>query len=101
MPSEFSVARLLPSAVDASRHRFPAQGRSYIEVPHEAFRSQGECARRWGARPPLPAALSPRRVVRWHWAEAPPTGLACPCTVPTVLLSPQYHRKLPRRSLAS
>ncbi|ELK14243.1 Putative G-protein coupled receptor 133 [Pteropus alecto] len=39
--AEFSVARLLPSAADASHYRFPAQGHSYIEVPHEAFRSQG------------------------------------------------------------
>lgn len=39
--AEFLVARLLPSAADASHYRFPAQGHSYIEVPHEAFRSQG------------------------------------------------------------
>lgn len=72
------MARLLPSASDASHYRFPAQGRSYIEVPHEAFRSQGEHARRWPTAsalcsPPPCAAVSQRR------AAAPPAGLACSC----------------------
>ncbi|VFV31808.1 probable g-protein coupled receptor [Lynx pardinus] len=38
--AEFSVAKLLPEAINSSHYRFPAQGQSYIEVPHEAFRSQ-------------------------------------------------------------
>uniref|UniRef100_A0A8C9JKY2 Adhesion G protein-coupled receptor D1 n=1 Tax=Panthera tigris altaica TaxID=74533 RepID=A0A8C9JKY2_PANTA len=36
----FSVAKLLPEAINSSHYRFPAQGQSYIEVPHEAFCSQ-------------------------------------------------------------
>lgn len=43
------MAKLLPEAINSSHYRFPAQGQSYIEVPHEAFRSQGECSCR--ARP--------------------------------------------------
>ncbi|XP_011285992.2 adhesion G-protein coupled receptor D1 isoform X2 [Felis catus] len=38
--AEFSVAKLLPEAINSSHYRFPAQGQSYIQVPHEAFRSQ-------------------------------------------------------------
>ncbi|XP_042817743.1 adhesion G-protein coupled receptor D1 isoform X1 [Panthera tigris] len=38
--AEFSVAKLLPEAINSSHYRFPAQGQSYIEVPHEAFCSQ-------------------------------------------------------------
>uniref|UniRef100_A0A452V2H4 Adhesion G-protein coupled receptor D1 n=1 Tax=Ursus maritimus TaxID=29073 RepID=A0A452V2H4_URSMA len=38
--AEFSVAKLLPETINSSHYRFPAQGQSYIEVPHEAFRSQ-------------------------------------------------------------
>lgn len=41
--SEFSVAKLLPETINSSHYRFPAQGQSYIKVPHDAFRSQGEC----------------------------------------------------------
>ncbi|XP_016058606.1 PREDICTED: adhesion G-protein coupled receptor D1 [Miniopterus natalensis] len=39
--AEFSVAKLLPKTLNSSHYRFPAQGHSYIEIPHEAFRSQG------------------------------------------------------------
>ncbi|KAF0881638.1 AGRD1 protein, partial [Crocuta crocuta] len=38
--AEFSVAKLLPETINSSHYRFPAQGQSYIKVPHEAFRSQ-------------------------------------------------------------
>ncbi|XP_019524466.1 PREDICTED: adhesion G-protein coupled receptor D1 [Hipposideros armiger] len=38
--AEFSVAKLLPDATNSSHYRFPAQGHSYIEIPHEAFHSQ-------------------------------------------------------------
>ncbi|XP_036132719.1 adhesion G-protein coupled receptor D1 [Molossus molossus] len=38
--AEFSVAKLLPKTMNSSHYRFPAQGHSYIEIPHEAFRSQ-------------------------------------------------------------
>nr|XP_019604370.1 PREDICTED: adhesion G-protein coupled receptor D1 isoform X1 [Rhinolophus sinicus] len=38
--AEFSVAKLLPDSMNSSHYRFPAQGRSYIEIPHEAFHSQ-------------------------------------------------------------
>ncbi|XP_053785103.1 adhesion G-protein coupled receptor D1 isoform X2 [Desmodus rotundus] len=37
--AEFSVAKLLPKTVNFSHYRFPAQGHSYIEIPHEAFQS--------------------------------------------------------------
>ncbi|XP_045700304.1 adhesion G-protein coupled receptor D1 isoform X2 [Phyllostomus hastatus] len=37
--AEFSVAKLLPKTLNFSHYRFPAQGSSYIEIPHEAFRS--------------------------------------------------------------
>ncbi|KAM5312704.1 adhesion G-protein coupled receptor D1 isoform 2-T2 [Glossophaga mutica] len=37
--AEFSVAKLLPKTLNFSHYRFPAQGHSYIEIPHEAFRS--------------------------------------------------------------
>uniref|UniRef100_A0A9L0R196 Adhesion G-protein coupled receptor D1 n=1 Tax=Equus caballus TaxID=9796 RepID=A0A9L0R196_HORSE len=39
--AEFSVAKLLPKTMNSSHYRFPAQGQSYIEIPHEAFRNQG------------------------------------------------------------
>ncbi|XP_014642734.1 PREDICTED: adhesion G-protein coupled receptor D1 [Ceratotherium simum simum] len=39
--AEFSVAKLLPKTMNSSHYRFPAQGQSYIEIPHEAFRSPG------------------------------------------------------------
>ena len=45
LPSEFSVAKLLPKTVNFSHYRFPAQGHSYIEIPHEAFQSHGGCPR--------------------------------------------------------
>uniref|UniRef100_A0A673VFB9 Adhesion G protein-coupled receptor D1 n=1 Tax=Suricata suricatta TaxID=37032 RepID=A0A673VFB9_SURSU len=38
--AEFSVAKLLPKTINSSHYRFPAQGQSYIKVPHEAFHSQ-------------------------------------------------------------
>uniref|UniRef100_A0A8C0TB97 Adhesion G protein-coupled receptor D1 n=1 Tax=Canis lupus familiaris TaxID=9615 RepID=A0A8C0TB97_CANLF len=38
--AEFSVAKLLPETINSSHYRFPAQGQSYIKVPHDAFRSQ-------------------------------------------------------------
>lgn len=38
------MAKLLPETINSSHYRFPAQGQSYIKVPHEAFRSQGECS---------------------------------------------------------
>lgn len=38
--AEFSVAKLLPDAINSSHYRFPAQGNSYIQIPHEAFHSQ-------------------------------------------------------------
>ncbi|XP_070255700.1 adhesion G-protein coupled receptor D1 isoform X4 [Myotis yumanensis] len=37
--AEFSVAKLLPRALNSSHYRFPAQGHNYIEIPQEAFRS--------------------------------------------------------------
>lgn len=30
--------------MNSSHYRFPAQGQNYIEIPHEAFHSQGECS---------------------------------------------------------
>ncbi|XP_014400833.1 PREDICTED: adhesion G-protein coupled receptor D1, partial [Myotis brandtii] len=43
-PEEFSVAKLLPRALNSSHYRFPAQGHNYIEIPQEAFRSHGGIA---------------------------------------------------------
>ncbi|XP_036907754.1 adhesion G-protein coupled receptor D1 isoform X1 [Sturnira hondurensis] len=37
--AEFSVAKLPPKTLNFSHYRFPAQGHSYIEIPHEAFHS--------------------------------------------------------------
>ncbi|KAF6080387.1 adhesion G protein-coupled receptor D1 [Phyllostomus discolor] len=37
--AEFSVAKLPPKTLNFSHYRFPAQGPSYIEIPHEALRS--------------------------------------------------------------
>ncbi|XP_015422713.1 PREDICTED: adhesion G-protein coupled receptor D1, partial [Myotis davidii] len=39
VPAEFSVAKLLPRALNSSHYRFPAQGHNYIQIPKEAFRS--------------------------------------------------------------
>ncbi|XP_060048700.1 LOW QUALITY PROTEIN: adhesion G-protein coupled receptor D1 [Erinaceus europaeus] len=39
--ADFSLARLGPAAMNTSHFRFPAQGQSYIEIPQQAFRSQG------------------------------------------------------------
>lgn len=68
--SEFSVAKLLPKTMNSSHYRFPAQGQSYIEIPHEAFRNQGECSCGAGSPGPslgrdalaLPRDLGPCRV---------------------------------------
>ncbi|KAK2493980.1 hypothetical protein MC885_001006, partial [Smutsia gigantea] len=38
--AEFSLAKLLPKTMNSTHYRFPAQGQSYIEIPHEAFHSQ-------------------------------------------------------------
>lgn len=38
--AEFSLARVLPKTMNSTHYRFPAQGQSYIEIPHEAFHSQ-------------------------------------------------------------
>lgn len=59
--SEFSVAKLLPKTMNSSHYRFPAQGQSYIEIPHEAFRNQGECCRQPRALPRTGCPGSPRR----------------------------------------
>lgn len=80
------MARLLPSAVDASHRRFPARGRSYVEVPHEAFRSQGECARRGGhgLRSPQPSARtgSCAGTGQRHRPRASPAPALCPQSRP-------------------
>ncbi|KAM9194995.1 adhesion G-protein coupled receptor D1 [Dugong dugon] len=38
--AEYSVAKVLPGTMNTSHYRFPAQGHSYIQIPHEAFHSQ-------------------------------------------------------------
>ncbi|XP_036777736.2 adhesion G-protein coupled receptor D1 isoform X2 [Manis pentadactyla] len=38
--AEFSLAKVLPKTMNSTHYRFPAQGQSYIEIPHEAFHSQ-------------------------------------------------------------
>lgn len=38
------MAKVLPKTMNSSHYRFPAQGQNYIEIPHEAFHSQGECS---------------------------------------------------------
>ncbi|XP_072877347.1 adhesion G-protein coupled receptor D1 isoform X3 [Chlorocebus sabaeus] len=38
--AEFSVAKVLPKTVNSSHYRFPAQGQSFIQIPHEAFHSR-------------------------------------------------------------
>uniref|UniRef100_A0A5F9CH66 Adhesion G protein-coupled receptor D1 n=1 Tax=Oryctolagus cuniculus TaxID=9986 RepID=A0A5F9CH66_RABIT len=38
--ADFSVAKVLPRTMNISHYRFPAQGLSYIEIPHEALHSQ-------------------------------------------------------------
>lgn len=53
------MAKLLPKTMNSSHYRFPAQGQNYIEIPHEAFHSQGEHS--WGDLHPstLREGLSP------------------------------------------
>ena len=74
------MAKLLPEAINSSHYRFPAQGQSYIQVPHEAFRSQGECScrARPGARAGGPPVLSPSDVlpaVTWRATALRPARL--------------------------
>ncbi|XP_049721546.1 adhesion G-protein coupled receptor D1 [Elephas maximus indicus] len=38
--AEYSVAKVLSGTMNASHYRFPAQGHSYVQIPHEAFHSQ-------------------------------------------------------------
>lgn len=48
--------------MNSTHYRFPAQGQSYIEIPHEAFHSQGECAVVWGYSQGAPLNVSPGAV---------------------------------------
>lgn len=53
------MAKLLPTALNSSHYRFPAQGHSYIEIPQEAFRSHGGCLGPGvGVHPGLPGSRS-------------------------------------------
>lgn len=92
------MAKILPDATNSSHYRFPAQGHSYIEIPHEAFHSQGECARAlWGGTQPRLFLRGPQplEAVSGHPAWALPVGLTCACGRGSVLGTPSASWEAP------